>query len=293
MRPPVARPYNPTPRDKAALALYRAIGDGPVQQNVARGLFGSSGLGQSHIGVADFTPFGAMWAGYDAGRQIGSGRPVSGAANLLMAAVPIPAAAKGAKGLFGGAKNALTRQAAAPVAKVAPRAIGGGLRLSGSSAPLDMSRAARMSRAAEQGFDTQGYHGTNTAFNEFDPAYIGSQTDEGYLGRGFYFGTDPKVIGQKNIGVPVMLKTDDPLHLSMPDWRTDKRSLMPSDLGAHDSVVLDYAPAGYAQKEIMVRSPSQIRSIFDDFNPGGEARIGMPRPGDYKAKIPAPQKARR
>jgi len=117
------RAYNPTQRDQAALALYKAIGDGPFQQNVARGLFGSSGLGHSNMGLADVTPLGAMWAGDEAGRQMGSGQPLAGLGNLLLATVPIPAAAKGAKGLFGGAKNALQERAA----KAAPKAVGNAL----------------------------------------------------------------------------------------------------------------------------------------------------------------------
>jgi len=37
------------------------------------------------------------------------------------------------------------------------------------------------------------YHGTNQDFQEFDPTKIGSATDEGWLGHGHYFTTDPSV----------------------------------------------------------------------------------------------------
>ena len=39
----------------------------------------------------------------------------------------------------------------------------------------------------ESGVDGNWYHGTNAIFNKFDKKKIGSQTDPGLFGRGFYF----------------------------------------------------------------------------------------------------------
>lgn len=60
------------------------------------------------------------------------------------------------------------------------------------TAMLDMSEAARMQRAREQGFDVETplYHGTTEAFEEFDPAKTGSKF--GYDKKGFFFSDDPK-----------------------------------------------------------------------------------------------------
>jgi hypothetical protein len=114
------------------------------------------------------------------------------------------------------------------------------------------------------------YHGTDSEFSIFDPEKIGSATDDGHLGQGFYFSTDPRVIAKRAVGMPVYLRAENPLIVSMPDFKTDKRTLVPRDLGDHDSVILDYSPTGYDHKEIMVRSPGQIKSATGnngDFDP--------------------------
>lgn len=170
MRRPVRnalQEYRPTQRDRAALALYKAIGDGPVQQKFARGLFGSSGLGHEGIGVADFTPLGALWAGDEAGRQIARGQPMAGVANLLMAAVPVPAAAKGAAGLFGGTMNALQRQAA----KAAPKAVGNALQQGAKAAKPRIT----------------AYHGSPHSFDKFSMDKIGTGEGAQAYGHGLYF----------------------------------------------------------------------------------------------------------
>jgi hypothetical protein len=54
--------------------------------------------------------------------------------------------------------------------------------------PLDMSQAARMQRAAEQGFDTNRtlYHGTSSSFDEMTPSTTGD------LGAGNYLTPNPE-----------------------------------------------------------------------------------------------------
>lgn len=114
------------------------------------------------------------------------------------------------------------------------------------------------------------YHGTDADFAAFDPDKIGSATDDGHLGRGFYFSTDPRTIGRRTIGMPVYLRAENPLVVSLPDFKTNKKTLVPRDLGDHDAVILDYSPAGYSHQEIMVRSPEQIKSAVGnngDFDP--------------------------
>lgn len=62
---------------------------------------------------------------------------------------------------------------------------------------LDMSKAARMKRAAEQGFDTSKtfYHGTsgNEGIEFFERSRMGTGTDDGFLGRGVYTSESPDV----------------------------------------------------------------------------------------------------
>lgn len=59
---------------------------------------------------------------------------------------------------------------------------------------LDMSQAARMQRAQEQGFDvgTTMYHGSNSKIKEFMKSKIGAR-DPGFFGSGFYFTPDRNV----------------------------------------------------------------------------------------------------
>jgi hypothetical protein len=104
------------------------------------------------------------------------------------------------------------------------------------------------------------YHGTNGDFSEFSRVKIGSATGHGDLGGGFYFSDDHRVIGtNKTVGMSVFLCAKDPFLVSMPDFKTPKKTLVPPD-AAGDSVMLDYSPTGYIGKEIMVRSPTQIKS---------------------------------
>jgi hypothetical protein len=113
-----------------------------------------------------------------------------------------------------------------------------------------------------------GYHGTNTKFNKFKDA-LANTKDEGWLGKGHYFSTDPNVARANKYVANVDLEANKPYELAMPDFSTDKRELIRSALNlektasakdvtnklkelGHDSVVLDYSPTGYKNKEILV-----------------------------------------
>lgn len=131
----------------------------------------------------------------------------------------------------------------------------------------------------------KAYHGTNNAFSYFDDAMVGTSTDEGMLGRGHYFSTDPNVIQGKNIGMPVNLQVKNPLKIALKEWGTPKtkRLALLKKLGiseeskftaqqiteelqkrGYDSVALDYSPLGYNHVEYMVPSSKQIKSIFSN-----------------------------
>lgn len=106
--PPTLSAYQPSLRDKAAGTLLKLFGDTYENQRLVESFLGSSGLGQSKIGAVDVTPLGLAFAGDEAGRKAAGGRPVEGAADLALAAIPIPAAARAVRGTLGGAKRALS-----------------------------------------------------------------------------------------------------------------------------------------------------------------------------------------
>lgn len=109
---PTAQAYKPTVRDNMARAALNLFGDTHGNQQIARNIFGSSGLGYSPanplgMSLADLTPLGLAFAADEAGRQAGQGHPFKAAGNLALQMVPIPGAAKGAKGLLGKAAKAV------------------------------------------------------------------------------------------------------------------------------------------------------------------------------------------
>lgn len=123
------------------------------------------------------------------------------------------------------------------------------------------------------------YHGTNAPpFDRFDPALIGSATDEGELGHGFYFSTDPNIGRGKATLLRARVHLRNPLRVAFPEWTSRKHVLVSEALGlaapvrgralspaleaaGHDSVVLDYSPVGYRHQEIMVLDATQIRVV--------------------------------
>ncbi len=122
------------------------------------------------------------------------------------------------------------------------------------------------------------YHGTSSpGFDSFSPEKIGSATDGGHLGRGFYFSTDSKITDGSQASIPVWLSIRRPLTISLPSFRDDKRDVVRQALGlpenasseevtrsaqdaGFDGVILDYGPAGYHHREIVAFDPAQIKS---------------------------------
>lgn len=128
------------------------------------------------------------------------------------------------------------------------------------------------------------FHGTSAKFDRFDASRIGTATDEGHLGSGFYFSTDPNVVGKHHkLAMAVGLDVQNPLKLEMKTWAGDKRKLVRDALGleetapvhevnkalrarGHDAVSLDYSPLGYKHRELMVMDPARItiRGVRDN-----------------------------
>lgn len=172
-----------------------------------------------------------------------------------------------------GGGSVVSRMDDIPRAALRSNAIGGGKK---ASEPMDA--ASRMARADEM-FPVETYHSTTARdeFPEFSKDYIGSATDEGKLGEGFYFSDKEPIIpipGRRTMETRLAIK--DPLRIEMPDFETDKAGIVRSRLGlpkdatpkdvtdrltwmGYDAVELDYSPTGYASKEYMVPEPNQIR----------------------------------
>ena len=138
------------------------------------------------------------------------------------------------------------------------------------------------------------YHGTASSFESFDLRKVGSATDSGSLGSGFYFSSDPQVVERRQLGMAVYLSLSNPLIIKMPDFKTEKLDLVTSLLGVantglnaetsnaireaaiskgYDGVILDYSPTGYQHREFVVFDSTQIKSAtgnrgtFDPNNP--------------------------
>jgi hypothetical protein len=141
------------------------LGNGPVANHFVDGLLGGTGLGHQHMGLVDWTPAGALLQANEAGQQIGNGHPWGGVANLALAAVPIPSAAKGAKGLFGAGARAFEgaagRGAMGATEKVA--------------APII------------------AYHGSPHTFDQFDMSKVGTGEGAQSYGHGLYFADNEDV----------------------------------------------------------------------------------------------------
>jgi len=112
-RRPEMRAYKPTVQDNVARFATNLFGDTYAGRNFVRNVFGSSGLGETgRASVADFTPAGLAFEADKAGRLAGQGHPWAAAGNLALAALPIPAVAKGAKGMIGKGLKAVEKKAA-------------------------------------------------------------------------------------------------------------------------------------------------------------------------------------
>jgi hypothetical protein len=131
-----------------------------------------------------------------------------------------------------------------------------------------------------------GFHGSAREFDKFSLDMSGSATDEGGLGKGLYFSTDARVIRpQDAFGYEVELSIKKPLMLDVPtdfmgqvNLLEAKKEIVAKALGipgdsnaaaitsaakaaGFDSVILDYSPMGYHQREIVVFSEKQVKIV--------------------------------
>lgn len=122
----------------------------------------------------------------------------------------------------------------------------------------------------------RAYHGSHVPFDQFDEDLIGTTTDSGRLGKGFYAASDPRVAETKPYRIDIDLTLDNPLKVTLPDFKTDKGILVRKALGmkesataeevrkalmeeGFDGVEIDYSPTGYDQKEFMFLKADQAR----------------------------------
>lgn len=118
------------------------------------------------------------------------------------------------------------------------------------------------------------YHGTDALFDRFDESKIGTSTDEGLLGRGIYFGTDPQVARSSKYRLEVYVNVKKPVTVEMETWFDSKKDLVTRALNidknssardvtraakeqGFDGVVLSYEKLGYPHKEICVFNADQ------------------------------------
>jgi hypothetical protein len=120
------------------------------------------------------------------------------------------------------------------------------------------------------------YHGTDNDFDQFDYNKIGSTTDDGMLGKGFYFSTDKNIARSNKIRIAVELTIKNPLLLYAHEWTINKKKLITEKIGislnstsskitkvlkdkGYDSVILNYKHLHYFHKEIVVFDLKQIK----------------------------------
>ena len=155
-------PYQPTWRDRVANLLMGTDYErpSPSRRALVEGLVGSSGLGNTGMSVSDLTPVGGV-LGLQEDAQHGN--------------------------KFGMALNAASLIPGAAVAKAVER-VGPAV----EKAAPDFAKWFGNSKVIdESGSPLTVWHGTNAdKIDSFDPSRIGTKTDPGWLGHGFYFTTD-------------------------------------------------------------------------------------------------------
>ena len=232
-RPPqqdTLRPYIPTLRDDAASWILDRTGNGATAQRLVEGLLGSTGVGHTKTSVADVVPLlSQVLQAEEGGQQIGAGNHLGGALNVALAAIPVPAAAKGvamARGLMGSSARAAEADAA--------RAVG--------SALPDAVQAATPPIIA--------YHGSPHQFDAFDLSKIGTGEGAQAYGHGLYFA--------ENEGVAKAYR--DALKWRGTDW-SDPESVASYWLEHHggnrDAAQISLASAKYSAQQNPVNHPDQ------------------------------------
>ena len=121
------------------------------------------------------------------------------------------------------------------------------------------------------------FHGTEEHFDKFDLAKAG-KNDEGFLGRGVYFSTDVTVANSFPVRMEVKVRLQNPYLMELQSLSFQKNLVLREQLGlpasasaqtittelkrrGHDGVVLDYSPAGYRHKEVVVFDPNDIAIV--------------------------------
>jgi hypothetical protein len=151
----------------------------------------------------------------------------------------------------------------------------------GFSEPLDMSADARIARALSEGYNPKKpfYHGSPDDIQSFDP----NLTKRGNYGRGVYTtrmkDSASAYAGNEGAVYPLALKAERTLDITTPEGRAIYDAMKGDEDALRKSYDLIRAPG-----ETVVLNGPAARSVFDPFNPGGEARVGVPRPGDFSVK---------
>jgi len=114
------------------------------------------------------------------------------------------------------------------------------------------------------------YHGSKIDINVFDPSKIGSATDEGTYGKGFYFAdnaSDAMGFGG-NIAKAYLNITNPFVWTDVDDEASKKYKMTADDItkelirAGYDSVVVNDNGKGYA--EYVVFNSDQIRTLADE-----------------------------
>jgi len=356
-RPDTLEAGEQTNRERIAAALAGDSKPGSLRRQFVNGLTG--GLGQDRFGVLDLTPLGLAFVDESARKVATPGQRAGGLLELGMIGLP---AARGVGGAaVKSATKAVGREGGEALAKAlvksrAPKVANGLVNPDGVSAALDMSQAARMARAGEQGFNTPAYHGTpRGGFDGFDLGRVGTvgenygpaiyATDSPAVANSYalagYYGPDDiaktrgdwdaLVAKAERLGVgdaaidsvrrqgaeqvadigSRAARSADELRPTVMPVRMRMDGARTVDAGgayhyqANPEALSDGGPTiiqnvrdyGGANTQInpppatiyATPNPGDIRSAFDPFHPGGEARVGLPRPGDFQAQgLPTP-----
>jgi hypothetical protein len=157
--------------------------------------------------------------------------------------------------------------------------LGAVLPMGGAKRALDMSHAARMKRATEQGYGINAFHGTARDVRAFDNDALGAATGHPTASLGHYFSTDPKDAASwagkglnptgRNV-MPVKLKVANPYRMSADEWQAIQSSGDAAAAAArmkalgHDGIAIGNGSGG---DWVVAFEPSQIRSRFAAFDP--------------------------
>lgn len=236
--------YRPTLRDSAEawLAEHIPFGDNYLRQDIAHTMT------DSPLSPLNWSPVGAVLAADDAGRQMASGHPIAGAAQLALAAIPIPGAPKG------------------PEAAAAERAA---------------EEAARLARAKAMGFRTDMplYHGTGADFPAFSPEHLGSATRTPTAKIAYWSTRDPTYAAEY-AALPASRGQDTGPNVLPLFHRPGKHGQLDLDGSELEpevaGTIQDAFDAGYdsllvrqpgVPDKVAVKNPNQYRSVFAKFDP--------------------------